>query len=527
MKYKINLFLLSILFSNLAYSLEDYTNQMFMFTKSIYNSIGMQQASWHDIGFHTQKTGSSVQIYTTYGQSISTTNSPEYFLFNHKNELTIRGASNPTGYTLTQDGYVPNNPTQDQISSKSFKRDILGQWFNLNETTNLQDHTFTVKPSQKQASGIIEFNQELKKVLDWSMVDLWYVSARIPITYVSNNLGLTGDDKAIEALTTNNNYHYANFTTTSSALTRPSYLELTLGTKYLNDRDAQIISGFGATIPMIEQTNSCQLFAPLNGQNAHFGLTALALFEFPVLRKYEHSKSRVCYFFEFQNNFLARNKQLRTYDLIDKPYSRYMKLLDRKTNSLVPAANVLTVRSRVEPFNIFNMASGFRFKYGHCVGEVGYELWAHGTEVVTPELEIPWDNDRYGIAFINEKGELAKIDAGGNIQPLYDPINPTDEAGQTASKSTINYVAAPDGSTTCCPGLTFQQKNKYIDLHDFDIYSAAARSAVTHRGYATVGFCEKGRTRDFFCNLGAYIEAAQNNGALSFWGLWGKLGVTF
>lgn len=527
MKYKMSLIVLclscyatsSASEASPIYNLNEFTNQMFMFTKTLFNSIGIQQASWYDFGYEPQKLGTSIQIYPLYAQSFATTSTRKYFLFDFKEELLMQGGVNPTGYTLTADGYVPINPMENQISTQSYTRDILGQWFNYNDQANA---LFTVNPTQTQASFIFEINQELKKILNCSFADFWYVTIKIPVTYVCNNLGLEGTQKTIKALT-DNNFQYANFSNCDQKSTAVTNIQVILGTKYLREQDSHIILGTGLVIPLVQSLNNYYLFEPLNGFNAHFGLTGLALFQFPLIQKDDAASSRLCFFFEFENNFLARNFQLRTYDLRGKPYSRYLKLLDRTLNATVPAMNALTLRSRVEPFNIFDMAIGLRLKYHHCSSELGYELWAHGSEVVTPQPKTPWPDSRYGIAFINDEGELSKIDGGGHIVP----IDTTTESGQTASNSTINYVASPDGVTTCCPTLTFTPQNRYIKLEDLDDFASSARAALVHRAYLAIGLGDKGKNRDMFVNFGMYIEASQNDAALSMWGAWAKVGITF
>ena len=525
MKYKIKLIALCFISYAIAYGsyqLENHTNQIFMFTKPIFNTIGIQQASWYDFGYKTQKLGTSFQIYTIYSKSFNTCPTSEYFLFGYKHELMMRGGEDPSTMILTTEGYFPKDPKEDQITTQSFNRDILGQWFNFN---NVQNALFTVNPKQTQSCAIIELNQQLAKILDCPFANKFYVTFKVPITYVCNNFGLQGNSTTIKALT-DNNFDYVNFSNHNQRSTRLTNIQIILGTKYLTDEDAHIITGTGIVIPLVEQTPNYYLFEPLNGFNSHFGLTGLALFQFPLIQKNDLASTRLCFFLEFENNFLARNHQMRTYDIRGKPYSRYLKLLDRKLNETVPAMNALTLRSRVEPFNIFNMATGLRLKYRHSSAEVGYELWARSSEVVTPEPKEPWPNDRFGIAFINDQGLLAKIDpSSGKIVP----IETTKENGMTASNSTINYVSGPDGlvdnnSTT---GLTFTPKNKYITLYELDNFTPSARAAMVNRAYITVGFGEKGKNKDMFANIGIYIESAQNNAALSMWGAWAKIGLTF
>lgn len=525
MKYKIRLIILCLSYQVVQCSLENYTNQVFMFTRPLFNSVGMQQASWCEYGYNPRKLGTSIQVYPAFAQSFPEQGNTEYFLFDFKRELLMRGGLNATNYTLTSLGFVPNGPLEDQIGSYSYQRDILGQWFDFNTTENA---LFTVEPEQTQAAMMLEINQDIKKIMDCSFVDRFYATIRVPVTYVRNNFGLRGDKKAIAALT-DHNFAYANFPTCEQKSVRLTNVQLILGTKLLNENDCMVITGTGVVIPLVEQDTNRYLFQPLNGYDAHLGLTGLVLLQFPLIHKNDAANSRLCFFFEFENNFLARNFQMRTYDLRGKPYSRYMKLLDKKLNEIVPATNALTIRSRVEPFNIFNMATGLRLKYKNCITELGYELWAHGSEVVTPQQKLQWDNQRYGIAFINDKGELAKLTQSAPDSNIYniEAIDTTTEAGQTASQSTINYVSGPDGVITSVPKLVFNPQNSYIDLEDLDDFSCAARASIVNRAYLTIGWGEKGRNRDMFVNIGLYIEASQNNAALSMWGTWAKMGIAF
>lgn len=534
MKYNIKLIVLCFTYHAIAYSsyqLDNFTNQTFMFTKTLFNSIGIQQASWYDFGYKTQKLGTSFQMYPLYSNSFNTCPTAEYFLFDYKHELAIQGGINPSEMVLTTEGYFPVNPKEDQITTSAFDRDILGQWFNFYPSRSTpsiptSNALFTVNPKQTQASFIIELNQQLKKIINCSFADRWYVTFKVPVTYVCNNLGLQGNATTIDILTHNNNFDYVNFSNKKQTSTCVTNCQIILGTKYLSEEDSHIITGTGLVIPLVQETHNYYLFEPLNGFNGHLGLTGLALFQFPIIQKNDLASSRVCFFFEFENNFLARNFQMRTYDLRGKPYSRYMKLLDRKLNATVPAMNVLTIRSRVEPFNIFNMATGLRLKYKHSCAEIGYELWAHSSEVITPDPKEPWPDDRYGIAFINEFGELAKVDTATN---QIVPIDTTIENGQTASNSTINYIAGPDGlvNVNASSNLTFTPKNKYVTLYDLDNFVPSARAAIVNRAYITIGYGDKGKNKDMFANIGLYIESSQNNAALSMWGVWAKMGLTF
>lgn len=523
MRYKLRIILHAIFlcftYNAQLHSLDEYSSQTFMFTRPAFNSIAINQAGWHDFGYDYKKFGSSLQIYAIYTDTINNITGPEYFLLDNLKYLTMRGGQNPSKFNLTPQGYMPDNPQQDDITTESLNRNILGQWVDYN---TISDAKFTLQPLQKQASGVFEYHQELRKLFNSSMFDLWYFSLQAPVTWIENKLEFLGDAIALEKFS-NRNFSHAKFPTCKKSDIRLSNIRFLLGTEYLNKTDLKIVTGMGVSFPTAEAAGTGCLFEPVHGFNNHFTLVAHGIFQFPILKK-ENGNSSICYFLEFENNFLARTHQNRVFDLKDKPYSRYMKLLDAKTNTTIPAMNVTTVRSRVEPFNIFDMATGLRAQYPCGTIEIGYSLWAHGSEEITLDPEHPsdWEDNRYGIAFINEDGNLAKIDSMGNVVALS-----AGEAGQTSSKSTINHVAAPDGTTDCCPDPTFTQKNKYIRLQDLDTNSAASRSAIVHRAYLTWSFGQKCTTRAFFANLGGYIEASQNNAALSMWGVWGKVGISF
>lgn len=519
--------------------LDDYTNHTYMFVRPAFDSIGIQQASWNNIVFNKQEHGAAFQIYPILEQSYPNLNNPAYFFFNGLNQITIQAGTTSTfqmpGTTpaVSPPQVNPASAAQGQMYVPSFNRDILGQWVGINALTSstvASGANMTLQPSQRCACVLAEFSQDLHKVANISIFENWFINVAVPITWIENNLGVRGDQTAIDAMNSPD-FTFVKMTPGTMDSVRLTQAAISLGTRYMGEPDMHVISTTGVIIPLVEQDCNGSIFQPVQGFNSHFGFDTTALFQFPICQKNEYSNSKLLFFFDLHNTFLARNHQLRTYDIRNKPFSRYMLLYDRALNKTVPAMNALTLRSRVEPFMITNFATGLRMKYKESIGEIGYELWAHGAEVVTPESKGEyhedtcnfWVDDRYGIAFINYDGQLAKIN---NTTGAVEALAPG-EIGQTASKSTINYVASPDGEPNCCPTPTFTQKNVYLRLIDLDRLSCAAQPSITHRAYMSVGFGSKGTTRDCFANFGLFIEASQNNAALCFWGGWFKAGMTF
>jgi hypothetical protein len=543
MKYIKSAVMCALIVHTTIVPLDDYTNHTYMFVRPIFDSVGIQQASWNDIVFHKQKTGTAFQIYSILEQSYPNLNNPAYFLFNGKNQLTIQAGTTSTfqmpGTTpaVTPPQVNPSSAAQGQMYVQSFNRDILGQWVGINavgaapSTTAASGVNFTLQPTQRSACILAEFSQDLHKIINISIFENWFINVAAPITWIENNLGISGNQTAIDAMNSQN-FTFAKMSPGDMDSVRLTQVAISLGTRYMGEPDTHVISTTGVIVPLVEQDCNSSIFQPVQGFNSHFGFDTNAFFQFPVCQRHEYSNSKILFFFDLHNTFLARNHQLRTYDIRKKPFSRYMLLYDAATNETIPAMNALTLRSRVEPFMLTNFATGFRLKYKDSIGEIGYELWAHGAEVVTPERKGEyheggcgfWTNDRFGIAFINSAGVLATID---NTTGAVAALAPG-QIGQTASQSTINYVAPPDGQSSCC-GVTptFTQKNVYLTLLDLDRLSCAAQPTITHRAYASVGFGGKGNTRDCFANFGLFIEASQNNAALCFWGGWFKAGLTF
>lgn len=525
MKYKLYTLLTIILGHTTLSPLDDYTNHSYMFVRPVFDSVSIQQASWHNMIYQKQKYGAAAQIIGIYEQSYDNLLNPAYFLFNYKNQINI-SAGTPSTFATTGIGafQAVTNPFEGQLNVKSLNRDVLGQWVGITDEQNL---VLSLNPHQRQACALLEVSQDLKTLFNWGIFEHWFINASVPVTWVETNIGAYGDKRAIQAFH-QPGWKYVNIISGKRSSIRLTQATLSLGTKYMAENDIQISSSTGVIVPLVEQSCNGSLFAPMHGFNSHFGFDTQIHFQFPIVKKTPDSPSRILMFIDIHNNFLSRNHQLRTYDIRHKPFSRYMQLFDRETNSLVPAMNVLTVRSRVEPFNVVNFATGFRFAHNDSFGEIGYELWAHGSEVITPQPKITqplgwWENDRYGIPFINSDGVLAQIDPGtGNVVAL-----PLTAMGQTSSQSTINHIASPDGEFSCCPTAMFLQENKYLTCKDLDRVSCAAQPTITHRAFFSAGFGEKGKIRDYFANFGAFIEASQNNAALCFWGGWLKGGFTF
>lgn len=471
-----------ICISFMVSTIDQYTNQTFMYPKEIFGSFGMEQASWHNIVYNKYSHGVALQAYV-YGQtSIFKDTGAQYFSFDHLDQLTVQSG------------------TAENYDQETFTRNILGAWLGIEESADFTG-AYSITPQQSQVGATFAFSQDLSKYLDVAYLRNSAFTLSIPVVRIKNQLVFQGSDVILNALQGANYstmgmlepWQYLILNNEVQEATKVTNMKIQFHSKYESDDDVQIATTTFLILPFVQSVSNEVLFQPAFGYNGHVVWGSGVTFQFPLLRS-EDQLTRICFYTGLENKFLFGNNQYRTVEIAKNPYSRYMPLYDRYTNRIVPGVNIFTKNCYVEPFNLINFIAGLRYKYGQSIGEIGYELWGHDTERITINTTDTWQENRYGIANINENGQL--------------------QTPQTASKSTINYVV-PD------------TENTYIKAKDLTLLTAAARAALIHRAYMTIGLGKKSGTIDGFFNLGLFIEVVQNNAAFSNWGGFIKGGATF
>lgn len=488
------LFCITLFFTLSIQAINKYTNQTFLFPKEIFGSYGMEQASWHNIIYNKNSSGAALQTYI-YGQTtIPDACTSEYFLFDYLDQLTVQSA------------------TSSNYDVETFTRNIAGFWLGIESTENFSG-SYTLTPQQSQYGITFAFSQDLSKYVNVAYLRNSSFTFSVPIVHIKNQLVYQGSPRILQALQGQNRVaeqnpdQYNNIAQACQYLllndqiqqaTQVSDFKFQFASKYESDDDVQVATTSFLIFPLGSSVTNEFLFQPAFNYNGHIVFGAGISFQFPLFRS-ENRLTRICFFTGLENKFLFGNNQNRTVDIAGKPYSRYMQLYDRYQNGLVPAVNVLTRNCLVEPFNLVNFITGLRYKHKESIAEIGYELWGHDTEKITINDTNPWTENRYGIANINQDGILDANNTGIT----------------TASASTINYLV-PD-----------TKENVYIRWKDLNMSTAAARAALVHRVYASLGYGHKTERIDFFTNGGLFLEVVQNNAAFSNWGGWFKTGCTF
>ena len=463
-------------------------SKTFMWTRPAYLNVAAHQAIWNDFIYNKQDNmRSSTQIKSIYQKSLPKERITQYFLFGCKHELIVKG----------------------DTAVCAQERDVRAEWLGINNS-NFSGR-MTVSPEQRQTGFSITFNKDLDFLTSIPFfADTWF-SVELPIFAIRNSLNLEQCDIHEPAQTTpidiiaafqQRCWRYSKIVNERTAF-NPSGLIGRFGRAFLAQDHYQVVYNSMFVIPFGDGQNPEYLFDAYNGTNQHFGFGNSIHFQIPL--NDDVSRYAFCWFLSLDHLFLFRNKQLRTFDLKNKPWSRYM-LYNRQggvPNQNIPGVNILTLKTRVRPYNFVNFSTGWRFKTEKCDAEIGYSLWGHGDERVKILCDF---EEVYGIA-----GTGAS--AAGTAT--------------TASKSTIANQA-PNDMTLISNCLTCEEEDTFVPvtIDDIDLSSAEAQSSINHLLHVSLGYVKKGETIDGFFGIGGHFEFPQKNTALHTWAVWFKVGAS-
>jgi len=485
-------FLILLLLPAFCYGLEDHSAHTFMFTKPVTSNLSIEQAGWSNVLYNKQVLGGAFQAYGIFEDSIINGPLQSYFLFNGKQELVVEYGSNSGG-----------NP--GDYNTLSGNRDILAQWLGIADPNFNESYTF--QPAQTQYGIAFEYNHDVKHFVKMGIFENLTGGIVVPLIFTRNTLNFNGSEQLRDALNgISMGQNYQLIPEDSIERFHAAFAMPYIATKYRNDNDVQIATKTILIIPISAPVDNQYIFEPQIEYNGHAILGSQVAFQIPIFKRAQDSTARINLFIYLENKFPFKNTQYRTFDLYNKPFSRYLQIYDNLSNEVVSGVNVFTRKCDVNPYNLINFMTGFRMFYHDSCAEIGYELWGHGQENIIIQSNNAWEENRFGIALIDDTG--------------------TPTLGQTASTSTINYVGPQDTAIPAGGGAPVNNP-VYIDSRDLDLNSAGAASAITHRMFASANFARRSSRLYTFLTLGSFIEVSQNNSALSKWGAWVKFGVSF
>ncbi len=298
-------------------------------------------------------------------------------------------------------------------------------------------------------------------------------------------------------------------------------VEFKVGYEWIQEEPFHLESYLGILLPTGNKPNAQFLFEPILGHGRHWGIMLGNSLGIEIWNNEAKERSlRMEYASHTQ--YLFRNTQCRSVDLVCKPWSRYIDMYrseeEATTASLLPTSNfldhifatpginVLTMPLKVRPGFSHNMTTAALFNSGGWQLEGGYNLYCRQSECI--KLACPWQEGpaikhHLGIGATNP---IRDITGNGRLENI--TINSTPATG--------NRIALGD------------YKYNFIKEKDLDLVSASSPTVITHTIYVAGAYRFDDYDYPMFLNAGGSYEFNKsNNAGIERWTIWGKIGFSF
>jgi len=326
------------------------------------------------------------------------------------------------------------------------------------------------------------------------------------------------------SMAANNYFCYAKLSSCIQKKTGVPQVELRIGnTGYHEEHN---LTGFiGVDIPTGNKPRQKYVFEPVVGNNKHAGIF------FAIQGKHNLSKTEthtISLSSDFLLRYLFHNTQLRSFDLKNKVWSRYMWVwrnnnafndpgsatnVETALNRINYLVNYSTLCARVSPKARFDGSISLNFDKENWHVETGYHLYASQKEEISLQSNI-----------CNNIG----ISALANYLQDWSVNN---NSPSTRSFNTINgntFAEQPDviDYTYNATEETYNDTYKQITNCDLDLNSCATPGQFVHNIYASLGY-QWQKKHPLLFNLGASYDISANNHAPDQWLIWAQFGITF
>lgn len=472
-----------------SHSCHEKFSRTVMFTRPISEHLSTQMALWHNFLFE-QEGPAAAALQGIYAHQGSFHSEPvaRYFLFDAKNELYFAG--------------------DDAVSCSQKQRDVRAEWFGL--PANFEGN-MTIAPQQSQRMVSLSYAQGLKRFNAHPFFDQMWISFVAPFVWVKNDMNLrqsnilnpgTSFPHDIVESFCQPSWQNAKICCEQEIL-RLADLRLLIGRTYMDEDFFQLAYYSILSFPTGNQLQPDFLFSPVAGHDYHFGYGAGVNFQITLNR--DTTPFYWCFFLAFESVFYARNHEWRTFDLKEKPWSRYLLYVRDDLpvgQDPTPGVNVLTRHVRVRFYGTYDFSTGFRVIKNNFEFEVGYDIWGHGQERLFLDCHCPVNSctPKYGIA---------------------GPVTPEDTCPITASTSAICRQGPADVDADGNPLFV------PITDNDLDLYSGAAQSSFNNKFHISIGVVRDGKLCDTLVGVGFYYDMPHSNRDVQTMGGWIKIGASF
>jgi hypothetical protein len=459
------------------------TSRTFEFIRPVYEHVVMRNHEWATSSLFSKEgtlkgAAQAIGMYQhSRGGADGNKKFAKYFLINQKSTLLVSGDSNTADATL---------------------RDIRAEWIGL--PSNFRGF-MTLCPEQSQAGVLLEYNQDIGSLLNLPLLSNSHVSIIVPFVQAKHSLHLSQSavqnpgttpgmpSDIIEAFN-QPNWHNAKINRETERSQIPE-IRFQFWRTYMDEDDTQLAYYSSFIIPTNTKPNPTYLFNATTGNGGHAAINAGLVLQVPITEPDELC-GRLMWFLDLDASYRFHNHQWRTYDLKERPFSRYLLFATNGNPAEIniPGVNVLTVHSKVRAYGLIDFVTGCRWRTSWGNVELSYNVWAHSREHVHPDCQRIFNQ---GIQ--------------GTFTPGDEPVS--------ASLSTINTQADNDTDFIT------------IATSDLNIHSAATAGALTNALNAAWGLERTIGSVSLHAGLGGFVEWSTHNSPLDSWGMWGKFTASF
>ena len=364
----------------------------------------------------------------------------------------------------------------------------------------------------------------------------WYVDLSMPITHVRNDFVVSetvqNDGGGVRDNATTSSCHPANMKAAfdqncwcygkiscdAQKKTGVADIELKLGRQWHYGETCSFASYLGVLIPTSNKPKGHYVFEPIIGHGGSAGLMWGGLVDYNMWNSC-NDNWHLNWDLTWNSQYLFQTKQVRSFDLKNKPFSRYLALyadeaqaqeaanmcasLDAVTqlqgeNLFTPGINILTRKVKVTPGFDFNVTTAFNLR-SDCgfFSELGFNFYAR-------------------------RAECVKLDCWTDGPAI---------RGATGCGTTNSFVTIGNNSLVDCADQDFsatEYANRRLTRSDLDLSSAAHPAVLIYMVHGALGYEFNKECRiPMHLNFGAAYEFGDQVSVMKRWTLWGKYGIAF
>jgi len=471
--------LVSIVSTSFASRQESYGRSMFL-PRQLFNNLSVVESGWHKLihAREQEKHEASFQVVGAYQDSVCSKRTNHYFAPCLTNCISIAGDDAPNACA----------------------RNVRAEWL-MNDTPGVAtfSSSFYFKPQQTQYGALLNYNQALTSFIKSDFFENVYLNISAPIQHTTSRLELKSTSSHAENAQIYAAFNNPDWCAGKAACKRErtdlAEIRLGWGQIFARENIFEFTYYTNVTFPTAHTSDPEFWFDAVNGYNGCYGINGGVQMQFLLTR--DSSPIDWYFFANVDDTFYIRRHQKRTYDLYDKPWSRFMlynRIAPNCPAANVPGVNIFTIDSVVRPYNMADFSVGWRIATERFEGEIGYNVWGHGDEIIKV---------RYPCEFCQEWGIAGST------------------ADTSASQSTIAQQADDDVDINDDPIF------RTISVSDLDIYSPATRSALSQKAHIAMTLHYSGEEIATLVTAGAFYEIAQKNGSFNLWGAWAKFAASF